>query len=61
MSNEQFWLRYFFRYHQLEEDYKKRVQLLEKASKSSTETTTRDEANDWEDGEYKLKNKQKNV
>lgn len=51
MSNDQFWSRYFFKYNQLEEDYKKRLQLLEKASKTET---SNEETNDWEDGKLGL-------
>lgn len=52
MSNNQFWSRYFFKVNQLEEDYKKRVQLLEKASRTTTmeATSNKEESNDWEDG-----------
>lgn len=52
MSNNQFWSRYFFKFNQLEEDYKKRVQLLEKANKTVDKTTAgvQDDSNDWEDG-----------
>lgn len=52
MSNNQFWSRYFFKVNQLEEDYKKRVQLLEKAGRTTTmeATSNKEESNDWEDG-----------
>ena len=51
MSNNQFWSRYFFKYNQLEEDYNKRVKLLEKASKPMEETSSnKEDTNDWEDG-----------
>jgi len=58
MSNNQFWSRYFFKVNQLEEDYKKRVQLLEKASRTTTmeATSNKEESNDWEDDDSPSQN-----
>ena len=51
ISNQQFWSRYFFKVTQLDEEHKKRIKLLERASnKPHDETNVLDWENE-EDGE----------
>lgn len=66
ISNNLFWARYFYKVNQLEEENKKRVKLLERATESTNESSgglntnsmNRDEVNDW--GEDFEENEQDN-
>lgn len=46
ISNIQFWSRYFFKVNQLEEEHKKRVKIIEKAT---TEAENEHKDSDWDD------------
>jgi hypothetical protein len=58
ISNVEFWSRYFFKVNQLEEEHKKRIKLLERASKEEEGLKNDDsqqESLDWDDDEDNVK------